>query len=238
MFKKLYPWQLIARLSKIPLSKELNISFDKEAIVTECINVLGLAKPSKQHDVYHSGNWSAISLRSCDGTHVNDKPSIDGRYYDSELMKTTPNVKKLISEIPGEPARIRIMNLPPNEKIYWHYDKGESIDDGQIARLHIPIITGTEVLFQINHEDISWVEGGLYYGDFSFPHRLWNKENFNRIHLVLDFKNSKEMKSFIGKSYASSEKTRIRIRQICQSLWKVYNLKFIIKRAYTNFLSK
>jgi len=232
MYNKLYPWLLVARLGKIPLYVRLELSFDKEALISECLEVLKVFEFSQHYDVYHSGGWSSISLRSCDGSAANDRPSSDGSYLDSELMLITPELKKFISNFPSKAARVRLMNLPSNDTIFWHFDKGESLDDGDLVRLHIPIVTGDKVFFQLNHQDCRWKTGEVYYGDFSFPHRLSNNEDFDRIHLVLDFENCPEMEVIVGDQFMAARSKRLRARYFAQYFWRIYNIQFILKRMF------
>jgi hypothetical protein len=54
------------------------------------------------------------------------------------------------------------------------------------VRLHLPVETNPAAVTDICHERVHWPAGGLYYGDYGFPHRVFNTGALERIHLYVD----------------------------------------------------
>src|SRR5581483_5774054 len=119
--------------------------------------------------------------------------------------------------------RVRLMQLLPGERVLWHFDSSESIDRAN-ARVHVPIVTNAGVRFQISHEDCRWRPGELWYGDFSFPHRLHNTGSEGRIHLVLDLKVTDVVRSLFPREFLDSVKQRARLRGLVQAMVGLYTL--------------
>lgn len=117
----------------------------------------------------------------------------------------------------------------PGEDIYWHYDENESFDSGTV-RLHIPVITNENVALQICHQTLRWKEGELWYGDFSFPHRVRNLGQKTRIHLVLDLVVNEWLESQFPSALFEEQYERALARKKCESFYRFYDLQFLIKR--------
>ena len=226
-----YPWMIPSSLLNIKLnfeisaiSKKINLNKIKEETV-------GILKQENflNHKGDHSGGWGAIGLITFGGDPYNDLCS-DEEIKPTRLLQKCPEVQKIIELIPGIKQRVRIMEVKPNTRVFWHYDNGETIDDldyKKNARLHIPIFTNNLVEMNICHQKIEWEEGKIYYGDFSFPHMIHNKSNQNRIHLIIDVKISDDLLLLIPKNFMSKRIRRLFIKRICQkslNLFKKLNL--------------
>jgi len=77
------------------------------------------------------------------------------------------------------------MKLNAGAVIKEHRDIDLSFEKGEI-RLHIPIITHSEVEFFLEEERIPLHEGECWYLNFNLLHRVSNKSDIDRIHLVID----------------------------------------------------
>ena len=89
-----------------------------------------------------------------------------------------------------------------------HTDKvDKDIKTGKIVRLHIPVITHEEVLMT------SWLPGGIaefhmkkyscWWLDVSQPHKVVNKSDIDRVHLVIDIYNNDDIKTILFMNYAT-----------------------------------
>jgi hypothetical protein len=165
---------------------------------------------------YHDRGWSAIGLISHEG-NPHELKWLPGKYVKTPVLTLAPYLESIIDSFQCDKQRVRLMALQPGKNIYWHYDGSESIDTNINARLHIPIITNPGVQFQICHEDQIWRPGELWYGDFSFPHRLRNGGRAERIHLVLDLKVSDYVTSLFPPSFLEQKERRRRARSWCQT---------------------
>jgi hypothetical protein len=215
-FWHLYPWQVVSRSLGINLGCRLRAGdwIDTDLIAAETKKVVtqfGLVG----HARYHDGGWSAIGLISHEG-NPHELMGLPGKYVKTPALTPAPYLESIIDSFQCDKQRVRLMALQPGKNIYWHYDETETIDTNVNARLHIPIITNPGVQFQICHEDQIWRAGELWYGDFSFPHRLRNGGQAERIHLVLDLKVSDYVTSLFPPSFLEQKERRRRARRLCQ----------------------
>jgi hypothetical protein len=216
-FWHLNPWQVVSRSMGINLSCRLRACdwIDADRIVAETEKVVtqfGLLGHAR------SKVWqgSAIGLISHEG-NPHELRWLPGKYIKTPALTSAPYLESIIDSFQCDKQRVRLMALQPGKNIYWHYDRSESIDTSVNARLHIPIITNPGVQFQICHEDQVWRPGELWYGDFSFPHRLRNGGRAERIHLVMDFKVSDYVTSLFPPSFLEQKERRRRARSWCQN---------------------
>ena len=228
------PWIIPSSLLKAELNCELKS-------ISENINVDNIKKELNQilieekfliHKGNHSGGWGAIGLITFGGDPNNDLVT-DEKIKPTRLLPKCPEVKKILKLLPGNKQRVRFMEVKPTTKVFWHYDNGETIDDldyNKNVRLHVPIFTNIDVEMKICHEQIRWLEGKLYYGDFSFPHMIHNKSNLNRIHLVIDLEISEKLIKIMPKEYLNQRKKRLLIKKICQRSLNLFKkLKLVEK---------
>jgi len=173
-FWHLYPWQVVSRSTGINLSCRLRSGdwIDADLLAAETKKVVTQFE-LVERGRYSDGGWSAIGLISHEGD-PHELRWLPGKYVKTPVLTLAPYLESIIDSFQCEKQRVRLMALQPGKNIYWHYDPTESIDADVNARLHIPIITNPNVQFQICHEDQIWRPGELWYGDFSFPHRLRN----------------------------------------------------------------
>ena len=101
------------------------------------------------------------------------------------------NIGSILSIIPAETERVRLMSLKAGTKITKHTDNvDKDIKTGRIIRLHIPVITDKNILCR------SWLSNGIaefhmkrgecWWLDVSRPHAVINNSEIDRLHLVFD----------------------------------------------------
>ena len=100
-------------------------------------------------------------------------------------------IKEILSHIPAEFERVRIMRLKAGTDIKKHTDKvDKSIKEGKLVRLHVPLKTGPKVSMTLwkgkNAHSYNLEQGKYYYVDVSKPHAVDNSEDYDRLHLVID----------------------------------------------------
>ena len=76
------------------------------------------------------------------------------------------------------------------------------------ARLHLPIITSEKVELLLCNQNTQWKEGKLYYGDFSFPHAIYNGSDINRIHLIIDVNVNEKLLNLFPKEFLEGIKKK------------------------------
>lgn len=119
-----------------------------------------------------------------------DEEKLGIKYWkDYELFKfDLKYIEDLLIGILGE-GHIEtaiLINLPKKEKINTHYDVGEYFNKRN--RIHIPIITNKDCIFQIDGELKNMKEGEIWeINNNEKEHSVENGGIEDRIHLLIDF---------------------------------------------------
>ena len=86
----------------------------------------------------------------------------------------------------GEIETAILINLPKKERISPHYDVGEYFS--KRSRIHIPITTNKDCIFQIDEELKNMKEGEIWeINNNEKKHSVENNGLEDRIHLLVDF---------------------------------------------------
>src|SRR5215469_7585172 len=135
----------------------------------------------------YGGRWRGVALRSRSGA-IDDLDASHGgpgRFVDTLLLDRCPYFRVVLAAFPASLKSVRLLALAPGSFIREHRDPGLNRDNGE-ARLHIPIQTSTSVEFYVAGERLLLEEGRCYYVNVSLPHRVNNRGDRARIHLVID----------------------------------------------------
>lgn len=199
---------------KRPILKHLNIpKYTKDLSETvKCVEGLTLSLVKTK---YNDGNWEAISLRgySKDPENILKPGVLKTEERSDELQDTTLRlvpemqpINEILSCIPAEFQRVRIMRLKAGTKISKHSDKVDKsigFEDGEIIRIHVPIKTDPKVVFSLyegkEKKDFYLEVGNYYYADVTRPHEVHNDWNDDRLHLVADCYSNETMRELILK---------------------------------------
>jgi quercetin dioxygenase-like cupin family protein len=139
-----------------------------------------------KHD--YEGGWDVLSFRSPGGGLNTLAESVNNEaYMDTPLLDHCPTVRSLLNSLQCEKLSARLLNLQAGAVIKEHTDKELYFEKGE-ARLHFPIVTNPFVEFYLDNDRLQMQEGSCWYINANLPHRLANKGNSNRIHLVVDCK--------------------------------------------------
>ena len=225
-FAHLYPWQIVTRLAGLDLTCRINghRPLDVNRLKAEVEGILAEYAPAthSSDDLYHDGGWSAVGLIAHNGNPFEDRARPP--YKKTAALARAPYIASLIDGFATEPQRVRLMGLQPRKSIFWHYDRGETIDNARSVRLHLPIFTNRSVRFQISHEDLYWDEDEIWYGDFSFPHRLYNGGERVRIHLVMDLLVNDHIRALFPRPFLHEKPKRLRVKKITQKMVEAYKV--------------
>ncbi|HEV7782843.1 MAG TPA: aspartyl/asparaginyl beta-hydroxylase domain-containing protein [Chitinophagaceae bacterium] len=172
---------------------QLPFQFDVPAMQSE---VLALSKgpsgtqsdwPMHYQTKHYDGEWSALALRSIDGSAENIviSPVDDAVYHDTELLERSPYLQSVLNSIECPLMAVRLQKLGAGAVIKEHTDMGLCMEQG-FLRLHVPVITNDEVEFYLQDEKMQLRQGECWYLNLNLPHALSNKSNTDRIHLVID----------------------------------------------------
>jgi Aspartyl/Asparaginyl beta-hydroxylase len=219
-YTRTYPWQILTRLAGLTLAYRLPFEYDPARLQDDTARVLdrfGTASHFRRD--HHDGGWGAIGLVGDEA----DPHSLRAaqRYAKTPALACAPYIEAILDSFPCDRYRVRLMRLAAGKNIFWHFDSTEHME-GHRARLHIPVVTNPGVAFQISHENMRWGAGEFWYGDFSFPHRVYNGGGDDRIHLVVDLEINGCLRGTIPKRMAEQVARRKRIRRWAQRLCDRY----------------
>lgn len=134
----------------------------------------------------YSGNWSGVALRSPSGSASDIYPKGgDIDYRDAELLERCPYFCEVLQNFPFPLKAVRLLRLQAGSRIREHKDPDLRFEEGEL-RIHIPIETNAKVEFIVAGRRLILEEGTCWYIDFSQPHRIHNRGETNRTHLVID----------------------------------------------------
>ena len=178
--------------------------------------------PSKSHfrGDHHNNKWFIVDLMLTSKNKINSSTDLDKVSSPIDLL---PKTKDFLLKYFPQTRRVRVMILKPLGRIYWHYDSIESGDYG-VSRIHLPIASNNQSKFVIGWSSLYFKPELIYYGDFSFPHKVFNNGSSDMIHLIIDY-DSDQPHLFFKKFTFWSSKSRIfraRWRFICQFICDFY----------------
>ncbi|HEX2747369.1 MAG TPA: aspartyl/asparaginyl beta-hydroxylase domain-containing protein [Verrucomicrobiales bacterium] len=135
----------------------------------------------------YAGDWSAIPLRSVGGSvdQIFPDPEQSQAFADTPWMERCPGVRAVLEAFPCPLLAVRFLRLKAGSIIKEHRDYELGFDDGEV-RLHVPVMTNPEVEFVLNGNRIVMQEGECWYVNVNFPHKVANRGETDRVHLVID----------------------------------------------------
>ncbi|MEO7386760.1 MAG: aspartyl/asparaginyl beta-hydroxylase domain-containing protein [Gammaproteobacteria bacterium] len=156
---------------------------------------------------YHDGSWQVINLIYANGElayrHEGAFGFGDLPPAKTEVLDRCPYFDEVLASLPGKVKMARLSALPTNGRILRHYDPIESIDFNNV-RIHIPIRTSRKVIFYLGYRRRRWEEGEVWYGDFTFPHSVYNRSPLTRVHIIVDLELNDHLKEWFPRDYLST----------------------------------
>ena len=92
--------------------------------------------------------------------------------------------KDLEERYSGKIIRCEIIKLKKLSEVYKHTDGGPLLHYSR--RVHIPLITNSDVTFTVMDNTIHMLEGHGYEINNQLPHAVNNNSNYDRIHMIID----------------------------------------------------
>jgi len=180
--------------------KQLDLPEYKQSLEQTIGFLDGLSYSAVKTKYNAKGNWDAVSIRgySDDINNILKPGVLKSDVEPAELRWTSLYeepamlpIKEILSHIPAEFERVRIMRLKAGTTIKKHTDKVDTeIKEGKIVRLHVPLRTNDNVHFYLwegkDEYHFNLEVGKYYYVDVSKAHAVHNKTDFDRLHLVVD----------------------------------------------------
>jgi hypothetical protein len=193
---------------------KLPISFDIKKLKEDLI-VAKTFQFSTHPLKYHDGKWSVVNLYYAGGElaykHEGDLGFGEKPPQKTEVLAKCPYLDEVLESLPGEIIMARLSAIPAGGRVHRHYDPVESADFGHF-RIHLPIVTNKKVVFRLGFKRQIWREGELWYGDFTYPHSIHNRSNEERVHLIVDLKQSDELMALFPEGFFSENRTESRAK--------------------------
>lgn len=199
--------------------RRMRVDFDVRAAAAELSAVDEWCDHYSNYNEAHT--WHAVSLRSYGGDALTiEKPSemtrawrqqhsarLDEIVQDTPLQRALPSCQRIVDSLPGRKQRVRLMRLSARRgELSRHTDLGDpdsGIDDDRVARVHVPLVTSSDVRFtswQLDDgapETITMRAGECWYLDTRKPHAATNTGDSDRVHLVIDVHSSAELRALL-----------------------------------------
>src|SRR6185312_726900 len=153
--------------------------------------------------VHYNGDWNVLPLRTPGGETGKPFAELmnDNTFNDTRLLDMLPSTRILLERLHCEKLSVRLLNLRAGSVIKEHRDIGLAFEQGEV-RLHIPVFTNKQVEFYVGGDPVCMQEGECWYINANLPHRVANRGEHDRIHLVVDCK----VNSWLSDTLAQSEK--------------------------------
>jgi len=167
----------------------LPITYDVEALraaLDTGVQRFGVKSRGRFRDGSEHPNLGGLSLQSIGGRWddvTSGRPSLVG-FRETELVREAPYFKHVLDSLKCPKFAVRLHELGPQGHIEPHTD--DLGFDKAMLRLHVPIITSEDVVFDIDGHRCRWGAGELWFGDFSRRHFVRNDGRTPRVHLVVD----------------------------------------------------
>lgn len=163
------------------------ITFDIDALKNDFNTILSNNWVKHYNTNDYNGDWSSIALMSQGGKSDNiyALPSNNDEVVFTEILESCLNFKEVINQFKFQKTSVRLLKLSVGADIKPHKDYCLGYEDG-CFRIHIPVITNSDVEFILDNERLIMNEGECWYINANFTHSVANRGNEDRIHLVID----------------------------------------------------
>ncbi len=166
-----------------PIARRLTPRFEPQALAADLER---FTEPwwSRHAGPYHDGAWESVSLWAPRGDPLEQR-SFGGAFSATPALAMAPAIGRVLDAFPCDRNRIRLMRLKPGGRILRHSDPLHTIDP-RLVRLHVPVVTDSDVHFLVDDARIQMQPGEVWHVDVRFPHEVANRGQVTRVHLVMD----------------------------------------------------
>ncbi len=174
-------------MQNITKSLKLPFQFDTEKLADDLSLIVEEKWLPHYNTTGYSGNWKILSLYGEDGDDSNIFALSNSNSIKSEtpILKKCHYFKEVIETFKCPILTARIMRLGAGAEIKPHRDHELGYEDGNF-RLHIPIVTNSDVHFILDGSQITMLPGECWYTNVNYVHSVSNKGESDRLHLVID----------------------------------------------------
>ena len=182
----------------------LPLSFDAEAIGRELDALIAAPWSAHFNRRVFEGAWTGLALRAPGGDASRIYPDLTETrpIADTGLLASLPSTRLLLERMPCELRAVRFLRLARGARILEHRDYDLGFSQAEV-RVHAVIRTHPDVHFVVGGVRLQMAAGELWYADFHEPHRVDNRSEVDRIHLVIDCALNEGLRAAIAASPAA-----------------------------------
>ncbi|GGK49948.1 MULTISPECIES: aspartyl/asparaginyl beta-hydroxylase domain-containing protein [Flavobacteriaceae] len=168
---------------------KLPFQFNKEKLVHDLSLILEGNWISHFNTAGYIGDWKVISLYAPNGEESNifALSTPNSIIRETSTLKKCQYFKEVIDSFKCPILTARILRLGVGAKIKPHRDHELGYEDGNF-RLHIPIVTNSQVQFILDGSELTMLPGECWYTNVNYVHSVKNSGESDRVHLVIDGK--------------------------------------------------
>lgn len=174
-------------MDKLVRSIKFPVLFDVEKLQNDLKKIINTDWTDHYNKNDYSGKWTSIALMSQTGKAdaIFALPNSDKKLIATDVLDSCLYFKEILDGFLFEKTAVRLLKLAVGAEIKPHSDHCLGYEDGSF-RLHIPIITNSDVEFILDDTRLVMNEGECWYIDANFIHSVANRGSQDRIHLVID----------------------------------------------------
>jgi hypothetical protein len=169
-----------------PKAARLAMNFDPADLQAD-LETLGTGEWTAHFNTgFFNGDWSGAALRAAAGSaNAMHADTHQGEFSDTALLQQCGHLRAVVESFKCPLRSVRLLRLTAGSNIREHRDYDLGYDAGEV-RIHVPVITHPGVEFYLDGRRIIMNEGECWYLDLNLPHRVRNRGETDRVHLVID----------------------------------------------------
>lgn len=174
-------------MQELVRSIKFPFTFDTERLKNDVQKVMNTAWIDHYNTKDYEGKWTSVALMSIGGKSDNIyalNNTTEEVIY-TEILNSCDYFKEILDGFLFKKTAVRLLRLAVGAEIKPHKDYCLGYEDGSF-RLHIPIITNSDVEFILDDTRLIMNEGECWYIDANFTHSVANRGTMDRIHFVID----------------------------------------------------
>lgn len=199
--------------------------FDTERLKNDLSKIIDKNWTAHYNARDYTGEWTSIALMSESGKSDQIYASpVSEKLVPTEILNSCTYFQEILDSLLFEKTAVRLLRLAVGAEVKPHSDNCLGYEDG-CFRLHIPVITNSEVEFILDGNRLVMNEGECWYIDANFTHSVANRGKEDRIHLVIDglrnawtdelfFKEAKPDRFIKPEASMSDEQKRLMIAEL------------------------
>jgi hypothetical protein len=174
-------------MDKLIRSIKFPIVFDVEKLQNDLGKIINKNWTDHYNTNDYSGKWTSIALMSISGKSdaIYAFNNSDEKLVATEILDSCLYFKEILDSLLFEKTAVRLLQLAVGAEVKPHSDNCLGYEDG-CFRLHIPIVTNSEVEFILDNTRLIMNKGECWYIDANFTHSVANRGTQDRVHLVID----------------------------------------------------